>query len=307
MSSKGSETARTKTAGLTLIGTQLGELGSKAITAPMDADLQAKAVRRMVGQTPADTDRRLKELVERSNVGLKNDHSKHIRTKAISTSRQAMDELTMSFRLAFSPTPKDLADMFFSGMIARGLAYRNDGPKLADAKMMSYSRMFQKYPPDAVNAACGKLRRDGWLPSSDTLEAEIRDALEWRGDVLRALLDGEILTPEQIQERRERVLGFKVIEIYDSLPVWDRGTETCADRRERGLTDLTAAVNAFKAEASDDHYFKEVIRRAEEWLEGPFLPYPYREKTEAEREQERADFEANKAEKVQALLDDDKT
>lgn len=188
-------------------------------------------------------------------------------------------------------------------MILRGLAYRNDGARLADAKMMAYSMMLRKYPPDAAKAACERLRPDGWLPSADMIEVEIRDALEWRMDTLKALEEAKLLTPKQVQKSRERHLALKFIEIFKRLPMWDIGSERCKQTRRDGVISLTAALNDFELEASDDHDFKHEQHNARRWIDEPFIPYPYNVvKTEAQKEQERTEFRAWKDVQVSKLL-----
>lgn len=303
MSLKSSEQIVKHMAVVTSTGTQRGEPGFRATTEPMGADLQAKAVRKLEVQAVHQTDRVLRGLVAQSNVQLKDDNNAKRRTKALSTSHQDHQKVLQAFRLAFSQTTVEFAEELFTGMILRGLSYRNDGAELADAKMMAYVRMLRKYPPDAAKAACERLRPTGWLPSSDTLEMEIREMLAWRLDTLKALEEAQILTPEQLQKARERRLALKFIEIFNRLPFWDTGSERCAELRRTGIIELTAALNAFEEEATEDHDFKHEQANARRWIEEPFVAYPYNKiKTEAEKQKERDDFRSWKDVKVSELL-----
>lgn len=188
-------------------------------------------------------------------------------------------------------------------MIVRGLAYRNDGPRLADAKALAYSMMLRKYPPDAARQVCERLRPDGWLPSCDTLEIEILEALSWRIDTLKALDEAVHLSEEQIMKARERKLALGFIEIFNRLPSWDNGSDRVAEARRKGIIELSAALEAFENEAREDHDFKYEQKNARRWIDEPFVAYPYNQtKTEKQKQKERDEYRSWKDVKIEELL-----
>ena len=187
-------------------------------------------------------------------------------------------------------------------MIDRNLKMSLEGAKVSDGKIHAYVNMLRRYPVDATTAVTTKLRPDGWFPPVDVMEAEIIEVLGWRLDLLDAFKMGRVISPEEAHTARTRVLAITMADTLRPLPLWDTGTERCAQERQSGLITLRAAVKSFCNHVGDKpHDYERELKRAEDWLAMDFLPRPKKEtaedRMEARRQQQRdidsahADFE----------------
>jgi len=199
-------------------------------------------------------------------------------------------------------------------MMTRGLSYRNDGADLADAKRDAFKRMLCKYPPDVARVCCERLRPDGWFPSIDKVEIEIIELLKWRNEVFTALLEGEVLTDEQLRQIEIRRLGYKLSAALKLFPIWDNGKEQRQEQFEEAKATLSNALREFVefCPEPEDFIDRRSVASAEEYLKSELVPYPYKIETAKDRSerlrQRDLEHEQRKAEAIanlEAAIEDD--
>ena len=278
-----------------LTGKQAGATGLEVTT----EDRQAARAKLAI-QQPQETERSLRGLLARLNVRLHEENNRKIR--AIATLRQSLTEAARHYALALTKTTIEKGEELVADMIARGLSFRTDGDLFSDAKFNRYAQAFASYPPDIAGAICRRLRPDGWLPATDTLEAEMREMVKYRQEVYEALLSGEVLTAEQIYAAKERRLGFSLIEAMHPFPYWDNGRENEREKWKSKKAILFAALEQFEAFANDGHSFTREVIAAKEYLSAPLVPYPWSPPTAEERQAKLKQNEAEHAEMKRKML-----
>jgi hypothetical protein len=170
-------------------------------------------------------------------------------------------------------------------MIARGLAYRNDGPEVAEMKLMAYENMLQRYPPDATTKVCRTLRPSGWMPSVDTLEAEIIEIIRERSDILNALNCAEILTEEQIHQIDVSRKSFALSNALSPFPFFENGKQSAKDRHKKAKVKLESALSDFLSVCPEpnDFIYDRLVKEAKTYLSEGMKPLPARTMTAKER------------------------
>lgn len=306
MSSNNSQNMPKQTDAHKLIGKPLGENGSKALSGHTDAGLQAKAVKTLMEQAPAVTDRKLRDLVAHTRVRLTN-YAKGSGLRATSPSATDLESLKTAFCLALTKTPPDLAKLAWMEMMHRGLSYRNDGKDLAKGKKDAFQRMLQQYPPDAALTACRALRPGGWFPSVDDVQLEIEEIIAWRREAYAALEGCEIFTDEQMFSMKSRHLSHQLAEVLSTFPIYDIGKPSRLKYFEAQTTKLRLALDAFTSHDGETTDFIDcrLISQAKGFLSDGYMPNPHRIETPKERQDrmagERDEMEGKKAAMIEEL------